>query len=386
MTTSTRTPPRRRPRNAFLLIAALITIAIALAPALSLRVCAARLLLATLETKEGSGLLALHTGAVRTNDERIALPDASALRSRRYRPAHDDHAPVLALLHGVHPLGIDEPRLERFARALAASGLEVHTPELPELLSLDVDASIVPRIAACVSALRTQAGQHEIGAIGISFTGGLLLMAAATPNGAASLDYVVAIGAHADVRRVARRYAGEPARGPQGERADGPVDPYGARVLIAAFADALFAAEDVATARETLRLYLAEHYPEARALAARLSPAGAARMQAVLAPDGRALPAALAELARAHAPLLAALSPAGHLAGLRVPTLLLHGAADPIVPSTETAWLAREVPEAARERVLITPALRHAEATGEPTLGEQLALVDFVAAILAHSR
>jgi dienelactone hydrolase len=386
MTTSTRTPPRRRQRNAFLLIAALIALAAALAPALLLRVRAARLLLATLETKAGSGLLALHTGTVRTNDERIALPDGSALRSRRYRPAHDDRAPVLALLHGVHPLGIDEPRLERFARALAASGLDVHTPELPELLSLDVGASIVPRIAGCVSALRPQRGQGKLGAIGISFTGGLLLMAAATPQGAASLDYVVAIGSHADVRRVARHYAGEPARGPNGERADGPVDPYGARVLIAAFADALFAAEDVATAREALRQYLAEHYAEARAVAARLSPAGAARMQAVLAPDGRGLRPALAELARAHAPALAALSPAGHLAALRVPTLLLHGAADPIVPSTETAWLAREVPRAALERVLITPALRHAEASGPPSVGDELALVDFVAAILAHSR
>lgn len=362
-----------------------VLIGVACAPAVLLRVRAARLLLATLDANAGSGALALATDTVRASDERIALADGTHMRSRRYSAEANADAPVLLLLHGVHPRGIDEARLQRFARALAAGGLEVHTPELPELLSLDVSASVVPRIAACAAALRAQHRGRKPGAIGISFTGGLLLMAAATPQGAQSLAYVVAIGAHADVRRVAQRYAGQPARGPNGERADSPVDPYGARVLIAAYAPALFAPADVAPAREALRLYLAERYGDARAATTRLSTAGAARVQAMLAPDGRALRSALAELARTHAGSLAALSPTGHLARLRVPTLLLHGAEDPIVPSTETAWLAREVPPLALERVLVTPALRHAEASRQPSLAQQLALVDFVAAILRHA-
>jgi dienelactone hydrolase len=383
-TPARRSEPRRRRWLAFLLVAVLI--AAACAPAVLLRVRAARLLLATLDAGAGTSALALATDTVHASDERIALADGTQMRSRRYRAGANPDAPALLLLHGVHPRGIDEARLQRFARALAASGLEVHTPELPELLSLDVGASVVPRIAACAAALRAQHHGRKLGAIGISFTGGLLLMAAATPQGAQSFAYVVAIGAHADVRRVAQRYAGQPARGPNGERADSHADPYGARVLIAAFAPALFAPEDVAPAREALRLYLAEHYGDARAASTRLSAAGAARVRAMLAPDGRALRSALDELARTNAGALAALSPAGHLARLHVPTLLLHGAEDPIVPSTETAWLAREVPPLALERVLITPALRHAEASQQPSLAQQLALVDFVAAILRHAR
>ena len=179
MTTATRRSTLQRRRwIAFLMIAVLI--GVACAPAVLLRVRAARLLLATLDANAGSGALALATDTVRASDERIALADGTHMRSRRYSAEANADAPVLLLLHGVHPRGIDEARLQRFARALAAGGLEVHTPELPELLSLDVSASVVPRIAACAAALRAQHRGRKPGAIGISLNGGLVLMSAAT--------------------------------------------------------------------------------------------------------------------------------------------------------------------------------------------------------------
>jgi dienelactone hydrolase len=349
------------------------------------RIQAARLLLASLDAGTAKGAFALDLERVRVTPETIALREGGSLRSLRYSVAAGT-APGLILLHGVHPLGIDEPRLQRLARAFAASGLEVHTPELPQLLSLDVDPRVVGQIAGCADALSAQGAGRKLGAFGISFTGGLLLMAAATPAGARSLAFAVAVGAHHDLRRVALHFAGETARGPDGERASAASDPYGARVLVAAYAPALFAPADVPIAREALRAHLGEHYAASRRAAGRLSAAGAGRFASVVEPGGRGLPPLLRQLAQAQAASLAALSPAGKLRGLRVPALLLHGHSDPIVPSTETAWLAREVPAARLERVLVTPALRHAEAGGAPSLGEQLALVNFVAAVLALAR
>ncbi|HMI89757.1 MAG TPA: hypothetical protein VK509_00260 [Polyangiales bacterium] len=367
-------------------MAALLAVLAALAVPGWRRVQAARLLLASLDAKVAPNAFALDLERVTATPETIALREGGALRSLRYSRDPAVIAPGLILLHGVHPLGIEEPRLQRLARAFAASGLEVHTPELPQLLSLDVDPHVVQQIASCADALRAQRNGRKLGAFGVSFTGGLLLMAAASPAGARSLAFVVAVGAHHDLRRVARHFAGETAHGPSGERAAAASDPYGARVLVAAYAPAFFAPPDVPVAREALRAYLGERYAEARKAAARLSPAGAARYAAVVEPGGRGLAPLLRQLAQGQAGSLAALSPAGHLRELRVPALLLHGLSDPIVPSTESAWLAREVPQAQLERVLITPALRHAEAGGAPSLGDQLALVEFVAAILADLR
>ena len=55
------------------------------------------------------------------------------------------------------------------------------------------------------------------------------------------------------------------------------------------------------------------------------------------------------------------------------------------MPSVESEWLVREVPRAALERVLITPALRHAERQGVPDLIESFRLVSFLAAVLRHA-
>jgi dienelactone hydrolase len=365
---------------------ALLAAAAALAAPGWRHVQAARLLLASLDPKAAPTRLALDLDGVHAQAETIALRDGSVLRSRRYRRESSGRAPGLILLHGVHPLGIDEPRLQRLARAFAASGIEVHTPELPQLLALDVDPGVIEQIARCAAALRKQHAGEKLGAFGISFTGGLLLLAAATPEGTRAFAFVAAAGAHHDLRRVALHFAGEAARGPDGQRAAGASDPYGARVLVAAYAPAFFAPADVPIARLALRAYLGEQYPKARSAAARLSPAGAARFAAVVEPHGHALAPLLRQLAEREAASLAELSPAGRLSGLRVPTLLLHGHSDPIVPSTESAWLAREVPAAQLEHVLITPALRHAEAGGTPTVREQLALVHFVAAMLEDRR
>jgi pimeloyl-ACP methyl ester carboxylesterase len=90
----------------------------------------------------------------------------------------------------------------------------------------------------------------------------------------------------------------------------------------------------------------------------------------------------LERAAAAARPQLEAASPRGHLAGLRVPVYLVHGEADPIIPSIETRWLAREVPAAVLREAVITPLLRHAEFPKPPSLGETWELVRFMKNIL----
>ena len=166
---------------------------------------------------------------------------------------------------------------------------------------------------------------------------------------------------------------------------DDRLDPYGARILATAFASDLFAPQEAEAARHALRLHLAERYRDAAQVRAALSPATQARLTEVLESPSAALRTRLLATVRQHAAALAAASPAGHLRRLRVPVFLLHGRSDPIIPSVESEWLAREVPEPALERVLITPALRHAETQGAPALIEAMRLTAFIAAVLREA-
>ena len=77
-----------------------------------------------------------------------------------------------------------------------------------------------------------------------------------------------------------------------------------------------------------------------------------------------------------------AASPHGRLAGLRAPVYLLHGAGDSVIPSTETLWLARDVPQGLVRDVLVSPAVVHVEIEGEPGAREKFALVHFMAEVL----
>ncbi len=83
-----------------------------------------------------------------------------------------------------------------------------------------------------------------------------------------------------------------------------------------------------------------------------------------------------------HGDEMAAVSPHGRLSGLTVPALLLHGSGDAVIPTTETQWLAKDVPPQDLKSVLISPALGHVDVDASVTIGQKWDLVHFVAQII----
>jgi acetyl esterase/lipase len=320
-----------------------------------------------------------------------ALPDveesdqvlAGSIRARLYAPRGEPHAPGMVIAHGVHRLGIEEPRLVRFARSLAAAGIAVLTPELAELADYRLDPRSIDAIGAGAAALRARTS-HPVGVMGMSFAGGLALLAAVDPRYAPDIAFVVAVGAHDDATRVCTFFATN-----RIERADGGVDvlsahDYGALVFIYAHAERFFDEKDAAPAREALRLWLAEKRDEARAKAAALDPPARDRLNRLFDHElGEVSPLILREV-DADRDELAAVSPHGRLAGLRVPVFLLHGSGDTVIPPSETGWLAHDVPKQDLRDVLVSPAIVHIELTGKPTWRDQWALVHFLADVLAQ--
>lgn len=363
------------------LAVALAALAIGVAPTIIEGLRSAGVLMAVMEQPRPALLGGLEHPVTRTQE---TLPlSVGPTRAFRYRPTDRDASPPLVLLHGVHPDGIDEKRLAAFATAMAGAGLDVLTPALPELARFEVTEATLPRIMQSVRHHAARTGQQTAGVIGISFAGGLSLIAAGRAEAPPWARFVVAVGAHHDLRRLARYYAGRDIEGPDGRVHAGAAHPYGARVIIHAHAEHFFPPADVPIARELLGRWLGGDMRAARQQVGRLSPDGRAAMAEALdyrnrAPLGGPMLRAVAE---EDGPLDAA-SPVGKLADVDIPVFVVHGEADPIIPSSESRWLARELAGKPDVRVLITPVLRHAEMSEPPGLADYADIVGFMAAIL----
>jgi dienelactone hydrolase len=317
----------------------------------------------------------------------LAPGGETTARLRWYVPRGGENGkggtPGLVLVHGIHRLAVDEPRLVRFARALAANGVTVLTPEVRELADYQVDPRSIETIGAAAHMLRMKLSR-KVGVMGMSFAGGLSLLAACDRRFEADIGMVVAVGAHDDASRVARFFATSTIARPNGETASLEAHGYGVLVFAYAHADRFFPEEDRAIARQALSSWLAGDRDAARAAAGRSSDASRELLAALFDRRlDRVLQPFLAAI-EADAPALQAISPHGRLDHLHVPIFLLHGAGDSVIPPPETEWLARDVPSGVLRDVLISRALVHVEPGGQPTWYEQWELLHFVADVLAE--
>ncbi len=315
-------------------------------------------------------------------EEGSAVTSQGPLKFRLYIPERNARSGGVVLLHGVHHLGIDDPRLMNLSRGLAGAGIEVMTPELQDLADYRVTPRTVDVIGESAVILSTRM-QRPVGLMGLSFAGGLSLMAATRPEYKDKIGFVLAVGAHEDMSRVARFFASNIETNPDGSESPLQAHEYGMLVLAYSHMEDLFSARDVPAARETVREWLWE-LPQAMQTAQALSPAGKEQLDLLLHHREQMQQALLSEIAR-HQADLDAVSPRGKLANLTANTYLLHGASDNIIPPSETLWLERDVPRHALKSVLISKALTHVDAgNGEP-FSEKWALVHFFAGVLQEA-
>lgn len=157
---------------------------------------------------------------------------------------------------------------------------------------------------------------------------------------------------------------------------------YGALVLIYSHIGDFFPPADVLTAHETLRLLLWERVDESKERAETLSPASRLKMDLLYNHQVEALAGEIRQSIVRHRAEMTPVSPHGNLGGLRVPTLLLHGAADNVIPPSELLWLRQDVPPAALKSALISPVISHVSVQGASSLRDRWELLHFVAQML----
>ena len=315
--------------------------------------------------------------------EEVTIPTTSGpMRARLYWPLGPAHPHGLVAVHGIHHLGMDEPRLVRFARAVASTGLAVLTPQIDSLADYHVDGGSIPMIGDSAVWLDDRLGGAKVMMTGISFAGGLALLAATEPRYASHLRALTLMGAYDDLARVSRFLATGEQELPSGTRQPHPAHDYGASVFVYAHLSQFFPAGDLAVAHDALRDWLWEEPERAKPLLERLSPASRAKMDALLNRRIDEVRARILAAIEADQTELAAISPHGHLNNLHVPVYILHGSADNIIPPAESLWLAQDVPQGEVREVLITGALSHVDPQKEASVGEEFRLMHFIAGVL----
>ena len=303
-----------------------------------------------------------------TVEQHRALAGDRVVPLRVYRPVGKPDRAVL-VLHGVHTLGFDEPRLVRFAHELARAGYLVATPDLEDLKTYDLAPRTVDDIEAAALAfldapgLRAADLPHRPTLMGISFSGGLGLCAAGRPRLAARLGAVFAFGGHGNLDRVLAYLA-------TGQLPDGGTLPphlYGQAVLARRLADRLVPADQALALREALGLFLQERGSEFQAATQQLAPEARAVADLCRRWDAQGLSARLAPLAKAlHAD--PRLSPELNPRPDR-PIYLLHGSGDNVIPPSETRALARWAALGGPTTALVTDLIRHVELEHPPKAG-----------------
>ena len=321
------------------------------------------------------------------------------VRTRLYRP--DSIRRLVLLVPGVHAMGIDEPRLIGLSNELAATGLGVVTMELPDLAGYRFTPETVDIIedgARWLSARRDLTPDGTIGLMGISFAGGLSMVAAGRPSIRDRLAFVFSFGGHGDLPRVLRYLCTglEPLRpdDPAGTPAHvRPPHDYGVAVILVGIADRMVPAAQVEPLRQGIVTFLtasqldpidkakaATVFEEARAIAAQLPEPAASLMKAVNSRDVKGLGARLlGVLEGIEYP--DSLSP-DHSAPPRAPVFLLHGADDTVIPSVESLLLAQHLEPTTRVRTLLSGLITHAEVDRGAAAAEVIKLVGFWADLL----
>jgi dienelactone hydrolase len=330
----------------------------------------------------------LVAGRVTTTD--ITLPLASGpVRARLYTPVGKPNAPAFIVFHGVHHLGMDEPRLIAFAASMASCGLRVLTPELPAIKDYHIGPGSIDTIGDSAAWLAHQNGDRPVGVMGLSFSGSLALLAAAAPHFRPNIKFVVAIGSEDEMARVAEYYrTGQDPR-PNGTNELLPPHEYGALVLEYENIDEFVPHHDVPAMRAVLRAHLYEDPIAEAAAHAHLNPIQAAMAKQLMDTTSPITRRKLAEVETRHIEDMAGVSPHGRLGNLTTPVYLLHGAGDNIIPAAETQWIGSELPSETLKASLITPVLSHIDIDGgSVTLADNLRLVHFFGLILhaAESR
>lgn len=330
---------------------------------------------------------------------------AGNIPARLYEPEGGVRRTVL-LMPGVHRDGINESRLVGLAEDLAATGYRVVTVAAPDLQRFKITPQVTDVIEDAVKWTSEQPQfrtDGKIGVLGISFTGGLAIVAAGRESIRDRVAFVMSFGGHGDLARALHYLtSGEVLGDLEKAKASSvvagadhvgvhPPHDYGLAVVLLNLADRVVPADQVEALSKGIDGFLLasslavtdppksvpvfaamkeyqETLPEpSRTYMQYVNDRAVDKLGPILLPVADAL--------KTH-PGMSALS-AERATPPSAPIFLLHGIDDNVIPSVETVLLAEHLEGKANVTGLLSGLITHAEVNRTPGAIEVWRLAKF---------
>lgn len=329
-----------------------------------------------------------------------------AVPARVYRPS-DGFARTIVLVPGVHRDGIDEARLVGLAQDLSATGFAVVTVASPDLQRFRITPAVTDVIEDAIHWASEQpdlAPDRRVGVLGVSFSGGLSIVAAGRDRIRDRLAFLVSFGGHGDLARVMHYLtsgdvlgnldaarASRVVQGADHVQVHPPHD-YGVAVVLLTLAGELVPPEQVGPLSAGIEGFLLAssldmvdkpralaEFARMRDYADTLAEPAATLMRYVNDRNVRDLGARLLPIVDrlADHPAMPALSPERAPRTPAAPVYLLHGTDDNVIPSVETVLLGEYLQGKSPVRGLLSGLITHAEVNRAPTATEAWRLASF---------
>jgi hypothetical protein len=320
---------------------------------------------------------------------------------------------TLLLMPGVHRDGINEARLVGLAEDLSATGYRVVTVAAPDLQKFKITPEVTDVIEDAAKWTSEQPQfrtDGKIGIVGISFTGGLSIVAAGRESIRDRVAFVMSFGGHGDLARALHYLAsgdvlGNLEQAKQSSAVAGadhvgihPPHDYGLAVVLLNLADRVVPPDQVAALSKGIDGFLLASslavtdppksvpvFEEMKKYQETLPEPSRTYMQYV---NDRAVdklgPILLpvVDSLKSH-PGMAALS-AERATPPIAPIFLLHGVDDSVIPSVETVLLAEHLKGKADVTGLLSGLITHAEVNRTPGATEVWRLASFWRQIMKH--
>jgi len=334
---------------------------------------------------------------------KVAIEPATTIATRHgevparfYRPEGTFNRTVL-LVPGIHAMGIDEPRLTALARDLAGSGVGVMTMALPDLQRYEITPRSTDVIEDAVAGLSRNpelARDGHVGIVGISFAGGMSLVAAGRSTVRDRVAFVLSFGGHGDLPRVIRYLCTGETPHVDGVATHPPHD-YGVAIVLYGLAPRVVPPDQVEPLRDGIRTFLSASqltlvdqkqadatFAKAKEVAKTLPEPAATYLTYVNDRNVKALgPVLVPHIANGASD--PAVSPERAPSPPLAPVYLLHGAEDTVIPAVESVLLSGFLERRqAHVRVLLSHLITHAEVDKTAAASETLKLVSFWASVL----
>jgi fermentation-respiration switch protein FrsA (DUF1100 family) len=281
-----------------------------------------------------------------------------------YRPSGDKPRAAILLTHGIIEDGKNDPRLVRFAYALARAGFVVLVPDLKGMKSFRILLSDVEDVVASfahLAALNEIVDETKMGLVGFSYAAGPTLLAAADASIRDRIKFVVSFGGYYDPVNVIRFITtGYYEYG--GEKGFLQPEPYGKWIFFMNNVEYVGNENDRGILRRIFKNEQEMGGATASApLLARLSAEGRALYELLMNEDPRRTEVLVEKIDPRARAYLARLSMAPVVPSIRAYFIIGHGSTDPLIPYTESLRLADAVRDKNRVHLAILRLFAHVD-------------------------